>query len=116
MPEVWIEAFVGKRKVNLFLNSGATDLELVLPSRTASRLGIETSGTEKVLFGGRKVTARRGEAQVEIANPGTGEKRVARLEVLVLPDRVLDRPLLGIGAQEKLRVTPDTVTGEVVFK
>lgn len=38
------------------------------------------------------------------------------MEVLVLPGRVLDRPLLGIIAQEKLRIVPDTVAGEVIFK
>jgi hypothetical protein len=59
---------------------------------------------------------KKGEARVEIEDPRTAQKRVAKLEVLVLPDKVLDRPLLGIIAQEKLRIMPDTVAGEVIFK
>lgn len=91
-------------------------MELVVPSKVASRLGIRTSGTEKVLFGGRRIVAKKGETRVEIEDPRTAQKRVAKLEVLVLPDKVLDRPLLGIIAQEKLRIMPDTVAGEVIFK
>jgi hypothetical protein len=48
-------------------------------------LGIKTSGTEKVLFGGRRIVAKRGEARVEIEDPRTAQKRIAKLEVLVLP-------------------------------
>jgi hypothetical protein len=38
------------------------------------------------------------------------------LEVISLPDDVLDEALLGVSGQEKLRILPDTVTGRPIFK
>jgi hypothetical protein len=116
MPEVWIEAWVGKSKLNLLLNSGARDLELVFPSRLTVKLGIKLGRKTKVLFGGREFLAGVGKTRLKVKDSKLGEERVGELEVVSLPDEVLDQPLLGVLGQEKFRVTPDTVTGEAVFK
>jgi predicted aspartyl protease len=117
MPEVYVDAILkGKSEVKerILLNSGARDAELILPRRVAKKVGVVVKGKVKV-FLGREMKGELGFLEVTVQNPETGEKRTRVLETVVLPDRVLDCPLLGIVGQEKLGVTPDTRTGKPIF-
>lgn len=117
MPEVCIDAtLAGKSRVALLLNSGARDLELVVPKGLTKKLGIKSIGKTKLFFGGVTYTGEIGSTEVRVENPETKEERTGVLEVISLPDKVLDRPLLGVVGQEKLRIVPDTVAGKAIFK
>lgn len=116
MPEVLVKARVGKARMRLLLNSGARDLELVLPLKTAIRAGVKMSKRARVVFGGRELQAKAGYVDVTVEGPKPGESRKSKLEVVVLPDKLLDCPLLGVVGQEKLRIVPDTVSGEAIFR
>jgi predicted aspartyl protease len=116
VPEVWVEGHIGESSIRFLLNSGARDLDLVLPAKLSSELGVKLGGEARVLFGGEEVKARVGEARLTIRDPETGKERTSMLEVISLPDDVLDEALLGVSGQEKLRILPDTVTGRPIFK
>lgn len=116
MPEVWIKALVEGSEIDLLMNSGARDLELVVPSRLAKKLGIKLPDETEVLFGGTKYRAEVGKAKVSVRNPKTDEERVSEVEVVSLPDEALDQPLLGVLGHEKLRIIPNTITGEAIFE
>jgi predicted aspartyl protease len=120
MPEVFVKALVscGDRKasVELLLNSGARNAELVLRKSLAERLELKTAEEVEVHFGCVKIRGSAGALEVRVENPETGELRTAVLEAIVLPNDVLDCSLIGVIGQEKLRIIPDTSTGKAIFK
>jgi len=65
-------------------------------------------------FFGRKRSADVGFAELSIRTSG-GEERRAKLACTILPDGEIDCLVLGTEAQAKLRVIPNTVTGEPIF-
>lgn len=118
MPEVFIKAILATehRKIteDLLLNTGARGAELIVPGRTAKKIGMKSHGKVRV-FLGRELKGDVGSLEVTIQNPETGEKRTRVLETIVLPDKVLDCSLLGVVGQEKLGVIPDTRIGKPIF-
>ena len=120
MPEVLVEARLvhGGRRLgtSLLLNSAAREAELLIPRKLAKKLRLKTSEKVAVEFGGFKVKGNLGSAEVTVRDPKTGKERTSTLETIVLPDKVLDVPLLGVVGQEKLRVIPKTTTGEPIFE
>jgi len=118
MPAVYVDLVLrGERRVELkgLLNSGAEDIELVVPASVARELGCKSRGKSEIAFGGRRYSADTLEVDVEVRNPG-GEARRARLRCLSLPDRLIDCVILGTDAQAELGVIPDTVAGKPIFK
>jgi len=117
MPEVYVEAtLAGKFKVNLLLNSGARDLEIVVPATLIRKLGVKLSKKTEVIFGGVKYSTKAGLIEAKIRDPETGKERSSLLEIVPLPSSALDCPLLGVVGQEKFRITPDVPAGKVIFK
>ncbi|MEM2674705.1 MAG: hypothetical protein QXW77_03630 [Candidatus Hadarchaeales archaeon] len=119
MPEVYVNAKLqhGAKEIDakLLLNSGGVGAELVIPQSLAKKLELKPWGRAEVSFGGRKLGGKTASVKVTIKNQRTGEERVSILETIVLPDKIIDVPLLGVVAQEKLRITPNVPTGEVLF-
>ena len=95
------------------MNSGAEDFELVLPRSMAKEIGLKKIGKCELFFGGKR-SADVGLAGVSIRSP-IGEERNAKLTCAVLPDEMIDCLVLGTEAQAKLKVIPNTVTGEPIF-
>ena len=118
MPEVFVDLILeGRSKIELkgLLNSGARDVELVLPRSVAGRLGVRKKGRCEVFYG-RKRFADVGSVKTLIKDPESGESRGATLDCIILPDEEIDCVILGTVAHEKLRVIPDTVAGKPIFK
>jgi len=111
LPEVYVNAKLqhGAKEIDakLLLNSGGVGAELVIPQSLAKKLELKPWGRAEVSFGGRKLGGKTASVKVTIKNQRTGEERVSILETIV--------PLLGVVAQEKLRITPNVPTGEVLF-
>ena len=120
MPEVLVEARLahGERELrtSLLLNSAAREAELLIPAKLAKKLRLRASEKVVVEFGGIRIKGDLGVAKVTLRDPKTRKERTSTLEAIVLPDKMLDVPLLGVVGQEKLRVIPRTTTGEPVFE
>lgn len=120
MPEVFIEVEVHSDRQQVkelfLLNSGARGLELVVPKSLAKKLELRVLRRMKVYPIGGEIEGDVGMLEARIRNPETGEERRAMLEAVVLPDGILDCPLLGVVGQEKLGVAPNTVTGKAIFE
>ena len=93
------------------LNSGAEDLEAVIPERLARELGIPFKYDGVLDFGG---PVPCGTTEVEILTTGTAE-RGAGLKCHILHDERLDKPLLGFLAMEKLGIILDIKNRKVLF-
>lgn len=118
MPAVFVDLLLeGQRKVELkgLLNSGATDLEVVVPRRVWKGLGVRAEKKGELAFGGRRFPTGLCKVKASVKNPETGEERSTELWCAVLPDRELDCVLLGTEAQAKLRVIPNTAEGKPLF-
>ena len=119
MPVVFlnVELKANRRvEARALLNSGAEDLDLVLPESLARHLGLKKEGFCDLLLFGRKRKAWTGKLEVSAVNPESGEKRKAEMRAVVLKDKEVDCVILGTEGQGKLRVIPDTVSGRPVFK
>ena len=95
------------------MNSGAEDFELISPKSVAKEIGLKKIGKCELFFGGRR-SADVGLARVSIRSP-IRKERIAKLTCTVLPDEMIDCLVLGTEAQAKLKVIPNTVTGEPIF-
>ena len=115
-PAVYVDAILRAERSARFrglLNSGAVDFEPVLPKSAADEIGLKKIGKCELYFGGRR-SADVGEAEISIKSP-KGEDRGSKLMCAVLPDEVIDCLVLGTEAQAKLKIIPNTVTGEPIF-
>jgi hypothetical protein len=118
MPVVFlnVELKANRRvEVKALLNSGAEDLDLVLPESLARYLGLKKEGSCDLLLFGRRRKTWTGKLEVSAINPESGEKRKAEMRAVVLKDKEVDCVILGTEGR-KTEVIPDTVSGRPVFK
>lgn len=118
MPEVLVNVILESRnriETKGLLNSGARDVELVVPARIARKLGVKKEEKCEIFYG-KIILADVGRVKASVKNPETGEERRADLSCIILPDEEIDCVVLGTLAQEKFRVIPDTVSGKPIFK
>jgi predicted aspartyl protease len=118
MPAVFLEITLeAGRKVSVkaLLNSGAQDLEVVVPRSVWKQMGAKRERRCGLIFGGKSFLSETCRVKAEVRNPETGEVRTAELDCSVLPDKELDCVLLGTEAQAKLGVIPNTKSGKPLF-
>jgi predicted aspartyl protease len=118
MPAVFLDVILHASKkvhVKALINSGAQDLELVVPRSVWKQMGAKAERKSCLIFGGKNFLSDTCKVEVQVRNPETGEVRTAELDCSVLPDKELDCVLFGTEAQAKLGVIPNTRTGKPLF-
>jgi hypothetical protein len=115
MPALYLTAELTYKRKSLrkkfLLNSGAEDLEVVIPEKLANRLEIPFRYDGVLDFGG---PVPCGTAAIGITIKSAGKR--ARLKCHILPDERLDKPLLGFLAMWKLGIILDIKDRKVLFR